>query len=133
VCVQVVSRLLADGTIALAVSALEWFGDHVEVQEGCMSGIDSLLQQSFEKPFTSHPPGWAKRGIPSLVTAVITAMRRFPNSPTAQSGGCVLIWRLTAKTFGVQSQLRDKSSTPWPCGPRTTMSSSLASSRWGNS
>jgi hypothetical protein len=57
---------------------------------------EGLLHRPWEhhRVVRAHPPGWAERGIPSLVTSVARGMRRFPDIAPVQAGGCAVLWRV---------------------------------------
>jgi hypothetical protein len=102
---QVASRLLDNGTVGLMVSALEGFDDHkyhLQVQHACLWGIESLIL-----PVDHRPVDDPLVPVASLVTVTAKAMRRYPNFPSMQAGGCSVIWRLADYLGRVPHQLRE--------------------------
>jgi hypothetical protein len=122
---EVLTGLLHNGTLRLAVSALYRFEEHPKVQEACLWGLDelvSLVQGQAHAhrpspgpggdapgPLTPRPPSDDDRvTVAFLVTSVARAMRRFPDTTFVQGGGCTVIWRLAVGEKGVRHRLRDE-------------------------
>jgi hypothetical protein len=109
-----VMGLLSNGTLRLAVSALEGFEDEEKVQSSCLTGIDKLLvlQAKSSGGAPESPSGDGKEDtdsvIASLVTPVATVMRRFPNATQVQERGCSVIEQLTTSYPAVRQGLIDE-------------------------